>query len=97
MHELFLSEEQKKKETEEKRQQQLEQVRKEAAEKALLDQKQREESSKRQEAERLAVASDKDKYQEIVKYLTDYPKVEMKSAIYKKKLGIIKDFIADLK
>lgn len=33
----------------------------------------------------------------IVKYLTDYPKVEMKSAIYKKKLGIIKDFIADLK
>lgn len=59
--------------------------------------KRQKELADQQESDRLAAASDKDKYQEIVKYLTDYPKVEMKSAIYKKKLGIIKDFIADLK
>lgn len=62
-----------------------------------LHEKRQKELADQQESDRLAAASDKDKYQEIVKYLTDYPKVEMKSAIYKKKLGIIKDFIADLK
>ena len=62
-----------------------------------LHEKRQKELADQQESNRLAAASDKDKYQEIVKYLTDYPKVEMKSAIYKKKLGIIKDFIADLK
>lgn len=97
LHEVFLAEEQKKKEAEEKRQRQLEEVRKDAAAKALAQQREREAEAERQEADRLAAASDKDKYQEIVKYLTDYPKVEMKSAIYKKKLCIIKDFIADLK
>ena len=96
LRELRLAEEREKKEAEEKRQRQLEEVKKEAAAKALAQQREREAEAERQEADRLAAASDKDKYQEIVKYLTDYPKVEMKSAIYKKKLGIIKDFIADL-
>lgn len=77
--------------------QRQEKIRIEIAEKALAQQKKREAEAAKQEAERLSAASDKDKYQEIVKYLTDYPKVTMNSAIYKKKLGIIKDFIADLK
>jgi hypothetical protein len=94
LHELFLVEEKKKKDEEEKRQQQLEQARKEAAEKALAEQKEREAEAKRQEEERLAQASDKDKFAVLVSYLENLPAIEPKSAKHKKLLAEVKDLNA---
>lgn len=48
-------------------------------------------------AEEMEQASDKEKYQDVVSYLINTPIHEMKSATYKRKMNIIKDFIADLK
>lgn len=48
-------------------------------------------------AEEMEQASDKEKYQDVVSYLINTPIHEMKSATYKRKMNIIKDFISDLK
>jgi len=50
-----------------------------------------------QKQKELDAANDKTRYEDVVKYLSDYPAYEMKSNIYKKRMNIIKDFIADLK
>lgn len=50
-----------------------------------------------QKQKELDAANDKTKYADVVKYLSACPTYEMKSSLYKRKMNIIKDFIADLK
>jgi hypothetical protein len=50
-----------------------------------------------QKQKELDAANDKTKYADVVKYLSACPTYEMKSSLYKSKMNIIKDFIADLK
>ena len=87
---------------------QIEKVKKEIAELAAKKERERIEEEQRQiqlkkqqEAERLQkeldAANDKTKYADVVKYLSACPTYEMKSSLYKSKMNIIKDFIADLK
>ena len=74
---------------------------KEAAEKALAEQKERDAESARQEAERIAASSDKDKFAIIVSYLENIPMPDVKAAKSKKLLAEVKDmqakFIAHIK
>lgn len=87
---------------------QIEKEKKEIAELAAKKERERIEEEQRQiqlkkqqEAERLQkeldAANDKTKYADVVKYLSAYPTYEMKSSLYKSKMNIIRDFIADLK
>ena len=79
----------------------IEKEKKEAAE--LAAQREREKIAEEQrlnelkKAEEMAQATDKTKYEDVIQYLSDYPVYEMKSAVYKKRMNIIRDFIADLK
>lgn len=70
----------------EKREQEEERIRKDAAEKAIAEDKSRREEADRQEAERVAQASDKEKFDVLVTYLNDLPAPGMKSAKHKKLL-----------
>lgn len=56
--------------------------------------KQLEDEEKQKE---LDASNDKTKYADVVKYISACPIYEMKSSLYKSKMNIIKDFIADLK
>lgn len=82
------------KEREIQRQAELDLVKKEAADKALAEQKEREAEAARQESERLAQASDKDKFAVLVLYLENLPAIEPKSAKHKKLLAEVKDLNA---
>jgi hypothetical protein len=62
---------------------------KEAAEKALAEQKERDAESARQEAERIAASSDKDKFAIIYSYLENMPLPEMKAIKSKKGIAAI--------
>lgn len=79
----------------------IEKEKQEAAE--LAAQREREKIAEEQrlnefkKAEEMAQATDKTKYEDVIQYLSDYPVYEMKSAVYKKRMNIIRDFIADLK
>lgn len=80
---------------------QIEKEKQEAAE--LAAQKARERIAEEErlaaikKAEEMEQASDKTRYEDVVKYLSDYPAYEMRSGVYKKRMNVIKDFIADLK
>lgn len=65
----------------------LERIRKEAAERALAEEKVRKEEADRQEVERIAAASDKDKFAVILSHLEALPAPVMKSAKAKKLLS----------
>ena len=90
-----------KEEEEEKVRLSIEKGKQEAAE--LAAKREREKMAEEQrlaelkKAEEMAQASDKTRYEDVIQYLSDYPVYEMKSGIYRKKMNIIKDFIADLK
>lgn len=87
---------------------QIEKEKKEIAELAAKKERERIEEEQRQiqlkkqqEAERLQkeldAANDKTRYEDVIRYLSGCPIYEMRSSLYKRKMNIIKDFIADLK
>jgi hypothetical protein len=79
----------------------IEKEKQEAAELATKKERERIAEEERlaaiKKAEEMEQASDKTKYEDVVKYLSDYPAYEMRSGVYKKRMNVIKDFIADLK
>lgn len=79
----------------------IEKEKQEAAELAAKKERERIAEEERlaaiKKAEEMEQASDKTRYEDVVKYLSDYPAYEMRSGVYKKRMNVIKDFIADLK
>jgi hypothetical protein len=94
LEERRIAEEKRANEEEDRRQAEVERIRKEAAEKALAEEKASKEEEERQEQERLAKASDKDKFQSIVTQIEGLIYPDMKSAKYKKLLVEVKELQA---
>ncbi len=74
----------------------LEKQKQEAIEKAIQDEKVKAQQKEQQRLEDLALSKDKEKYEDVVKYLKGYPVHAFNSNKFKGKMNIIKDFISDL-